>query len=101
VWIRMRDQDGSRGYDEAGVAALADALWPASLVRLDSMRPMATLSFTLDLVADPATLDPAQPLLHHGRLVAGRDGYPVEIRQLWSPDGRLVTHNVQTMAIIR
>ncbi|MEZ5114824.1 MAG: thioesterase family protein [Candidatus Nanopelagicales bacterium] len=101
AWVRFRDRDESRPYDEAQVAALADAAWPVTLVALATMRPLVTLTFTLDLLVDPATLDPRQPLLHHGRLVAGDAGYLVEIRQLWAPDGRLVTHNVQTMAIIR
>lgn len=85
----------------AEVVALADAWWPVALSREEAPRPMATLTFGLQLALDPATLDPAQPLVHraHARFATG--GYVAELRELWTLDGRLVALNPQTFAIIR
>jgi len=80
------------------LAALADAWWPGALVPLTGLRPAATLAFSLDLVALPTT---DEPLLHRGRVVAANDGYVAETRELWSADGRLLSHNQQTIVIIR
>lgn len=97
-WVRF--PDGSVP-DAARLLGLVDALWPAALVAVSTMRPMATLTFTATLHVDPATVDPGQPLLHRGHLVALDDGYAAETRTLWTPDGRLAVCNTQVIAIIR
>ncbi len=96
-WIRPRH---TSGWTVSSVACTADAWWPAMAARLDGPRPIATIAFTFDLLADPAGL-PAAPLLHRGREYACADGYSVELRELWSADGRLVSLNHQTVAIIK
>lgn len=98
-WVRLR-QPG-RARDAAHVVALADAFWPSAFVLFGAPRPMGTIAFTLDLLADPAGLDPAEPLLHVGRTPAIHGGYAVEERELWSAAGELVALSRQTLAVIR
>lgn len=88
-------------YDDATLVGLVDALWPAALVQVSTARPMATLSFSATLLVDPASVDPSAPLLHRGRMLGLAEGYSTESRELWTPDGRLVVHNSQVIAIIR
>lgn len=110
AWVRPRLPVGT-GIDLAAadvvLGALADAMWPATLVRLTSMHPLATLGYALDLpgqVPPEALVDDEGllvPLLHRGRLVAAREGYVTETRELWHPDGVLLSMNTQTVAVIR
>lgn len=97
-WVRLPEPEP---VDAALALGLIDALWPATLVTLHEPRPMATLTFTASLLVDPATIDPAQPLLHRGRLVSRREGYATETRELWTPDGRLAVFNTQVMVVIK
>jgi acyl-CoA thioesterase len=97
-WIRAREPGPRR--DAAYVAQLVDAWWPAAFVRFTVMRPCATIAFTLDIVADPATIGDA-PLLYRGVVPVCGDGYFVETRELWTADGRLVALNHQTFAVIK
>jgi hypothetical protein len=91
--------------DSSVVAALADGWWVAAMAQLDRPRPVATLGFALELPLDPALLPRTddgglQPLFHRGRTVAAREGYLVEVRELWTVEGRLASWNTQTVAII-
>ncbi|MGI9197427.1 MAG: acyl-CoA thioesterase [Candidatus Nanopelagicales bacterium] len=97
-WVRFPQPDP---VDAALLLGMVDALWPATLVSFSEPRPMATLTFAASLLVDPSEVDPEQPLLHCGRLLAARDGYATEVRELWTPDGRLAVVNTQVMAIIR
>lgn len=87
--------------DDAVLVALADAWWIAAMVALPAPRPMATLTFELELHADYAALDPEAPLYHRGEVHALTDGYASETRELWTPDGELVSLNRQLVAIIK
>lgn len=98
-WIRPRAPGPLR--DAAYVTTLADCYWPAILTRLTSVRPLATIAFTLELFSDLAGLDPEAPLFHSARANAARGGYSVETRELWGEDGRLVARNHQTFAVIK
>ena len=97
-WVRLPEPEP---FDAALALGLVDAMWPATLVTLSEPRPMATLTFAASLLVDPATIDPEQPLLHRGRLVSRREGYPTETRELWTPDGRLAVFNTQVMVVIK
>ena len=90
--------EGVAPDDPVILGALADAWWPSTLVPLAQPRPVATLAFSLELI-DLPTVD--EPLLHRGRLLSAAHGYVAEVRELWSPDGRLLSVNQQTMVIIR
>jgi acyl-CoA thioesterase len=97
-WIRPRLQGGLR--DAAHIAAVMDAWWPAALVKLPTMRPMATIVYTLDIVTGLDGLDPESPLLYRGTAPVLADGYCLETRELWGEDGRLVAINQQTFVVI-
>ncbi|MCY1008300.1 thioesterase family protein [Nannocystis pusilla] len=98
-WFRFKRPPSVR--DAAYLAMLCDGWWPAVFSRLTSPRPTATLTYTLQPLADVAQLDPAQPVYHRARAVAMRAGYSVEFRELWSPAGELLALNQQTFAVIR
>jgi Acyl-CoA thioesterase C-terminal domain len=98
-WVRSRDPGTPR--DAAYLAAMIDAWWPAALVRLTEMRPIATIAFTLDIVAGVTGLDPAVPLIYRATAPVCAGGYFLETRELWSEDGRLIAINHQTFAIIQ
>lgn len=89
------------GYDEGSLLGMVDALWPAVLTRFTAVRPVATVDFLATLLVDPRTVDPTEPLLHRGRVVAAHGGYVTELRELWTRDGRLAVANQQVIAIIR
>lgn len=84
----------------AVVTALADAWWSAAVVRFEGIRPFATVAFTLQLMLDPAGLDLTEPLFHRAESPVLADGYALETRELWTPDGRLVAVNPQTVAVL-
>lgn len=83
------------------VIGLVDAYWPAIFAVETAPRPMATLSFTLELLADPAALDPAEPLRYRARALAAREGFVAESRELWTAGGELVALNHQLFVIIK
>lgn len=85
--------------DAPTVIALLDAWWPAVWATLPAPRPMATVSFTAELLVDPATVDPAAPLAYTARVDGGGGGYVVELRELWQGD-RLIALNHQVFAIL-
>jgi acyl-CoA thioesterase len=98
-WVRFRDRPTRR--DVAHLAALADAWWPALFSIWSAPRPMATVAYTLQVLDGFEGLDPDAPIFHHARAIASRDGYAVEIRELWGEDGRLLALNEQTFVVIR
>jgi acyl-CoA thioesterase len=98
-WIKSKNPGADR--DDAYIVALSDAWWPAALACFDAPRPMATISFTLEILSDLEGLDLNAPLYHTGVSQAARGGYTSEERKLWGEDGRLVAINHQTIAIIR
>jgi acyl-CoA thioesterase len=97
-WIRPRIachlQDG--GY----IAAMCDSFYPAAMVRFTQMRPLATITFSLEVVDGIDGLNPDAPLLYRGVVPVLRDGFFFERRELWGEDGRLVAVNHQTFAVI-
>ncbi len=97
-WVRPRDPGPAR--DAGYIAALADAWYPATLVRMAAPRPIATIAYTLEIVAGVDGLDPDAPLLYRGTVPVCGDGYFLETRELWGEDGRLIALNHQTFAVI-
>lgn len=77
---------------------MADAWWPAMFSMLDAPRPMATITFTLDLVGDPTGVEHC---FHQASTLSVFDGYQPELRAIWAEDGRLLAINHQTFVVIR
>jgi len=98
-WIRPKHRGARR--DAAYLAACVDAWWPAFFARAEAPRPVATVAFTLEICGGFEGLDPEAPLLFRSRDVAIRQGYVVEMRELWGEDGRLLALNQQTFAIVK
>jgi hypothetical protein len=98
-WIRPRI-DAER-LDDAYIVALADAWWPAGTAVMDGVHPFATIAFTLDIVGNLGPADLGLPLFHKGVALESIDGYMSDDRELWTPDGRLIALNHQTMVIIK
>lgn len=86
--------------DAAYFLGLVDAWWPASLTALDAPHPAATVSFEAHLLVDPREV-PDGPVLFSSEVLAARQGYTTERRSLWSPDGRLIVENLQSIVVIR
>lgn len=97
-WIRPL---GVPTFGAAEVAAMADAYWPAIYSTTTSLRPMATVTYTLQLTMKAHQLDPSAPLFYRARVLASDGGYVSELRELWAPDGALVAINPQTFVIIK
>lgn len=95
-WISFTD---GRPWTAGRALGIVDAWWPGALVASHGMRPLATVMFAATLVLDPCELD-TQPLFYEGELTAGHDGFTSELRRLWTPDGRLVVENLQSIVII-
>lgn len=96
-WVRPRVPPRRR--DAALVAALADAWWPVVVVEMATPRPVATVTFGLQVLT--TDLPEGAPLFHRATAPAAADGYSTELRELWTEDGRLVSLNQQVIAVIR
>jgi acyl-CoA thioesterase len=98
-FIRPKNPGPDRGASY--VAACMDAWWPTVYPTLETLRPMATIDFALQLVNDLRGLPVDAPLAFRSRCLSVHEGYLVEHRELWGLDGRLVALNEQTFAVIK
>jgi len=96
----VRETTTLQKLTHAAIVGRLDAFYPAIFVVSSAPRPMATVSFMAEFLADPATLDPAVPLFYRARAIAEAGGYFVELRELWSGDTP-VALNQQTFAIVK
>lgn len=88
--------------DAAFVAAHADAYWPAALATFDTLRPAATVAFTLHLFDSLQDApDAEEPLYHRATSQVGQGGYASETRELYTASGALLAQNHQLIAIIK
>jgi hypothetical protein len=98
-WVRPRAPGAARG---AGyIAACIDAFWPVAIVGGRAFRPASTLTFTMMITGDLRGVAPDAPLAYRARGLASGAGYMPELRELWTPDGRLIAVNPQTFALGR
>jgi hypothetical protein len=95
-WVR--EKSVLAVVDAPALIGRLDAWWP-TLFALGAPRPMATISFTAELLVDPKTLAPDVPLRYRARMAALADGFFVELRELWHGD-LPVALNQQTFAIL-
>jgi len=97
-WIR--EQAPPSRMDAPALIGRLDAWWPTLFIIEPAPRPCSTVQFTAELLADPASLDPALPLRHRAEMISLRDGFFVEARELWHGE-ELVALNQQTFVIIK
>jgi hypothetical protein len=95
----ISERRGRIAWDAPALVGHADAYWPAIFATASAPRPTATVSFTLQILADPRGLD-AAPIFVRTRATGGADGYVAEVRELWQ-GGTLVAINHQTFVVIR
>lgn len=91
----------SRTRSAADVIALSDVYWPTFLVRQSAPRVLATVSFSLQLMAAPEELEATAPLFHQARELGRFGGFVAEQRDLFTPEGALVAVSQQTFAIVK
>jgi Thioesterase-like superfamily len=96
TWVRLRVP--GKTFDTAHVAALADATWPAMFPLQTIVRPMSTISFTLQTFGSWEGMRPDAPIYHRGRVFWARNGHAAEMREIWSEEGKLLALNQQTFA---
>ncbi len=99
-WVRPREL-GRPVPGAAMIAAMIDSFWPAGAARFGSPRPMATVTFGMQVMSAASTLNLETPVFYTARCPVSDDGYMVEERQIWTEDGHLLALNQQTMAIIK
>jgi acyl-CoA thioesterase len=98
-WVRPVKAPQAIGPAE--IIATIDAYWPAAFAIEKDRRPVGTIAFTMQYFPPPAPPDPAAPLYYRARAVAAQDGYLVEHRELWTPEGQLLALNPQTFVWIK
>jgi acyl-CoA thioesterase len=96
-WIRERVSPSR--FDIPLLVGMLDAWWPSLFSVLKQPLRVATTTFTAEILCDPSSLPPDEPLYHRARVPAVHDGFMVEFRELWS-GGRLLAANQQTMVLM-
>ncbi len=96
-WIREREV--LQRVDAPALIARLDAWFP-TLFYFAPPRPVATISFVAQVLVEPASLPPDEPLRYRARMASLSDGFFVELRELWRGD-QVVALNQQTFAIIK
>ena len=99
-WVRPK-QCGAALSGAAFLAAMSDTWWPTTFTRATERMFVATVAFTLQVVAGTERIDPSVPLAFRGHGWVLHEGYCVEQRELWTEDGQLLALNQQTFAIIK
>lgn len=97
IFVRARVTEP---LDAPAVVAHLDTCWPAVFPTLLAPRPMVTVAFTAEILADPVSVPPDAPLTLTVRALAERDGFVVELRELFH-ERTLIGLNQQTFAIVK
>src|SRR3954470_3250315 len=98
-WIRFRE--ASRGIGAPEIVALCDSYYPAAWGTEPAPRPMSTLAFTIEIVADLTGLGATDPYFYRAHVAAAHDGFSVEFRELWHARGRLLALNQQVFVYVK
>lgn len=96
----LRERNGSGELDAAAIVALLDAPWPSLFATAKGPHAMGTVSFSAQFLSNGEGLAADVPLFSPGRMHAQRDGYCLELRELWARD-RLIAYGQQTVAVLR
>lgn len=96
-YVRLREAPST--FDAPLTIALLDSFWPAIFSTSRMPRASATASFAAQILADVTALDPATPIFYRAHVHAIRDGFFLEMRELWQ-DSVLIAANQQTFALL-
>ena len=97
AWLRERAAPAA--LDGPALVGLTDAPWPALFATMNGPRPVATVTFTVQFLADPSELAAGEAFRYTGHVETLREGFFVEHRALMQ-GGRRVTTNQQTFALL-
>lgn len=96
----IRERAPLSRLDAPAIIGRLDAWWP-TIASIDStVRPMATIAFTAELLADPTSFPPDTPFRFRSQMQGMAGGFFVELRELWH-ESTLVALNQQTFAVIK
>jgi hypothetical protein len=96
-YVRLREQ---AAWDARQLLAVVDAWYPTVLTVLDTMRPLATVTYAAHLLVDPSTIPAGEPMAYEASMAGTEDGFTTETRRLWTLDGRLAVDNHQSIVVI-
>jgi acyl-CoA thioesterase len=107
AWVRLREPES---YDAALAAFLIDALPPALIATFTEPRALASVDFRIDFLerfggggvsaSAGAGLAAEDHVLVQISSRWADDGYVEELRDMWSPDGRLLAQCRQLIALL-
>jgi hypothetical protein len=98
-WVR--EKIAPSVIDAPALVGLLDSFWPAFFSVTPVVRPMATVSFTAEIMCDPGALDPNAPLFYRSRTLCDHEGFQLETRDLFTATGDVVAMNQQTFAVLK
>ena len=98
-WIRLSEPEP---YDEALLAAMADAWVPAVMAHTDFAVHAPTLELTVQFRADPRALEMTSETYCAAvfRQLSGSEGFIDETGEIWSPDGQLLVLSRQLAVLL-
>ena len=98
-WIRLSEPEP---YDEALLAAMADAWVPAIMAHTDLAVHAPTLELTVQFRADPRELEMTSDNYCAAvfRQLSGGEGFVDETGEIWSPDGQLLALSRQLAVLL-
>jgi len=98
-WIRLSEPEP---FDEALLAAMADAWVPAIMAHTDLAVHAPTLELTVQFRADPRELEMTSDNYCAAvfRQLSGGEGFLDETGEIWSPDGQLLALSRQLAVLL-
>ena len=98
-WIRLSEPEP---FDEALLAAMADAWVPAIMAHTDLAVHAPTLELTVQFRADPRELEITSDNYCAAvfRQLSGGEGFVDETGEIWSPDGQLLALSRQLAVLL-
>jgi len=97
VWLRHKDPAARSGV--LGLLALADATPPAAMAMFSAGAPISTMTWMVDILADPDDLGGDGWLLLESRAEMVCEGYSAQPMALWTRDGRPLIAARQCVAV--
>lgn len=96
----VREREPPPTLDAPAVIGLLDAYYPTLFALDGNVRPIATVSFTAEILTDLTTVLGDGTFFHDAKLSALHGGFFLELRELWLGD-RLIAMNQQTFCVLK